>query len=141
MLCASVICVGFQPGSQATKDSGVGLKYTASTPIRKPQQDGKERAVPSSCLGILGLFSYQGAGYINRFQIKVSQITSGKLHFSCLVNDFWSLKSIRYSPVSSLAWEALCDLVLASGPPCLPSSGSPFCQPCPAACCVSRLRV
>ncbi|XP_058528803.1 centriolin isoform X2 [Ochotona princeps] len=31
--------------SQATKDSGVGLKYTASTPIRKPhpgQQDGKE---------------------------------------------------------------------------------------------------
>ncbi|XP_070374951.1 centriolin isoform X4 [Equus asinus] len=31
--------------SQATKDSGVGLKYTASTPVRKPHpgcQDGKE---------------------------------------------------------------------------------------------------
>ncbi|XP_062938195.1 centriolin isoform X2 [Cynocephalus volans] len=31
--------------SQATKDSGVGLKYTASTPVRKPhpgQQEGKE---------------------------------------------------------------------------------------------------
>lgn len=29
---------------------------------------------------------------------------------------FGPLKSIRYSPVSSLAREALCDLVLASGP-------------------------
>nr|XP_031533008.1 centriolin [Vicugna pacos] len=28
--------------SQATKDSGVSLKRTASTPIRKPRQDGKE---------------------------------------------------------------------------------------------------
>ncbi|KAJ1059145.1 hypothetical protein K5549_007946 [Capra hircus] len=37
--------------SQATKDSGVGLKYTASTPIRKPQQDGKEDGAPPAASG------------------------------------------------------------------------------------------
>ncbi|XP_021566921.1 centriolin [Carlito syrichta] len=40
--------------SQATKDSGVGLKYTASTPIRKPrpgQQDGKEGSGPPPASG------------------------------------------------------------------------------------------
>nr|XP_012627168.1 centriolin isoform X2 [Microcebus murinus] len=41
-------------GSQATKDSGVGLKYTASTPIRKShtgQQDGKEGNGPLPASG------------------------------------------------------------------------------------------
>ena len=37
-----------------------------------------------------GCIPPSGAAYINRFQIKVSQITSRKLHFSWLVNDFWS---------------------------------------------------
>nr|XP_045229687.1 centriolin isoform X7 [Macaca fascicularis] len=40
--------------SQATKDSGVGLKYTASTPVRKPcpgQQDGKEGSGPPPASG------------------------------------------------------------------------------------------
>ncbi|XP_053419995.1 centriolin [Nycticebus coucang] len=40
--------------SQATKDSGVGLKYTASTPIRKScpgQQDGKEGSGPPPASG------------------------------------------------------------------------------------------
>nr|XP_054376536.1 centriolin isoform X11 [Pongo abelii] len=40
--------------SQATKDSGVGLKYTASTPVRKPrpgQQDGKEGSQPPPASG------------------------------------------------------------------------------------------
>ncbi|XP_039722662.1 centriolin isoform X2 [Pteropus medius] len=40
--------------SQATKDSGVGLKYTASTPIRKPhpgRQDGKEGSGPPPASG------------------------------------------------------------------------------------------
>ncbi|XP_063492113.1 centriolin isoform X13 [Symphalangus syndactylus] len=40
--------------SQATKDSGVGLKYTASTPVRKPrpgQQDGKEGSRPPPASG------------------------------------------------------------------------------------------
>ncbi|XP_032020893.1 centriolin isoform X2 [Hylobates moloch] len=40
--------------SQATKDSGVGLKYTASTPVRKPrpgQQDGKEGSRPPLASG------------------------------------------------------------------------------------------
>ncbi|ELW64672.1 Centriolin [Tupaia chinensis] len=40
--------------SQATKDSGVGLKYTASTPVRKPgpgQQDGKEGGGPPPASG------------------------------------------------------------------------------------------
>ncbi|XP_064435527.1 centriolin isoform X6 [Mirounga angustirostris] len=40
--------------SQATKDSGVGLKYTASTPVRKPrhgQQDGKEDSGPPPVSG------------------------------------------------------------------------------------------
>nr|XP_020749240.1 centriolin [Odocoileus virginianus texanus] len=37
--------------SQATKDSGVGLKYAASTPIRKPQQDGKEDGAPPAASG------------------------------------------------------------------------------------------
>ncbi|XP_045152487.1 centriolin isoform X2 [Echinops telfairi] len=40
--------------SQATKDSGVGLKCTASTPIRKPhpaQQDGKEGSGPPPAAG------------------------------------------------------------------------------------------
>ncbi|XP_072583587.1 centriolin isoform X1 [Vulpes vulpes] len=40
--------------SQATKDSGVGLKYTASTPVRKPhrgRQDGKENSGPPPASG------------------------------------------------------------------------------------------
>ncbi|XP_035111946.3 centriolin isoform X1 [Callithrix jacchus] len=40
--------------SQATKDSGVGLKYTASTPVGKPrpgQQDGKEGSGPPPASG------------------------------------------------------------------------------------------
>ncbi|XP_017358796.1 centriolin isoform X3 [Cebus imitator] len=40
--------------SQATRDSGVGLKYTASTPVRKPrpgQQDGKEGSGPPPASG------------------------------------------------------------------------------------------
>ncbi|XP_028349378.1 centriolin isoform X4 [Physeter macrocephalus] len=37
--------------SQATKDSGVGLKYAASTPVRKPWQDGKEGSVPPPASG------------------------------------------------------------------------------------------
>ncbi|XP_055283759.1 centriolin isoform X2 [Moschus berezovskii] len=37
--------------SQATKDSGVGLKYAASTPIGKPQQDGKEDGAPPAASG------------------------------------------------------------------------------------------
>ncbi|XP_010806632.2 centriolin isoform X1 [Bos taurus] len=37
--------------SQATKDSGVGLKYAASTPIRKPQQDGREDGAPQAASG------------------------------------------------------------------------------------------
>ncbi|XP_047278633.1 centriolin isoform X10 [Homo sapiens] len=40
--------------SQATKDSGVGLKYSASTPVRKPrpgQQDGKEGSQPPPASG------------------------------------------------------------------------------------------
>ncbi|XP_020923855.1 centriolin isoform X2 [Sus scrofa] len=37
--------------SQATKDSGVGLKYAASTPLRKPQQDGKEGSAPPPASG------------------------------------------------------------------------------------------
>nr|XP_060465539.1 centriolin [Panthera onca] len=40
--------------SQATKDSGVGLKYTASTPVRKPcrgWQDGKEESGPPPVSG------------------------------------------------------------------------------------------
>ncbi|XP_059956567.1 centriolin isoform X4 [Mesoplodon densirostris] len=37
--------------SQATKDSGVGLKYAASTPVRKPWQDGKERSAPPPASG------------------------------------------------------------------------------------------
>ncbi|XP_026369669.2 centriolin isoform X4 [Ursus arctos] len=40
--------------SQATKDSGVGLKYTASTPVRKPRrgrQDGKEDSGPPPVSG------------------------------------------------------------------------------------------
>uniref|UniRef100_A0A8C6R3Y8 Centriolin n=1 Tax=Nannospalax galili TaxID=1026970 RepID=A0A8C6R3Y8_NANGA len=40
--------------SQATKDSGVGLKYTASTPLRKPQpgqQEGKDRSRPLPASG------------------------------------------------------------------------------------------
>ncbi|XP_073081501.1 centriolin isoform X3 [Manis javanica] len=40
--------------SQATKDSGVGLKYTASTPVRKPhprRQDGKEGSGPPPASG------------------------------------------------------------------------------------------
>ncbi|XP_008150352.3 centriolin isoform X1 [Eptesicus fuscus] len=40
--------------SQATKDSGVGLKYAASTPIRKPhpgQSDGKEGSGPPPASG------------------------------------------------------------------------------------------
>lgn len=40
--------------SQATKDSGVGLKYAASTPARQPhsqQQDGKEGSDPPPALG------------------------------------------------------------------------------------------
>uniref|UniRef100_H0X846 Centriolin n=1 Tax=Otolemur garnettii TaxID=30611 RepID=H0X846_OTOGA len=40
--------------SQATKDSGVGLKYTASTPIRKScpgQQDGREGSGPPPASG------------------------------------------------------------------------------------------
>uniref|UniRef100_A0A673TRV8 Centriolin n=1 Tax=Suricata suricatta TaxID=37032 RepID=A0A673TRV8_SURSU len=40
--------------SQATKDSGVGLKYTASTPVRKPrhgQRDGKETSGPPPVSG------------------------------------------------------------------------------------------
>lgn len=38
------------------------------------------------------------AGYINRLQIKVSQITSGKLRFSCLINDFWSPEFHKAQP-------------------------------------------
>ncbi|XP_025138139.2 centriolin isoform X10 [Bubalus bubalis] len=37
--------------SQATKDSGVGLKYAASTPIRKPQQNGREDGAPPAASG------------------------------------------------------------------------------------------
>ncbi|XP_067599572.1 centriolin isoform X9 [Pseudorca crassidens] len=37
--------------SQATKDSGVGLKYAASTPVRKPWQDGKEHSAPPPASG------------------------------------------------------------------------------------------
>ncbi|KAF4019646.1 hypothetical protein G4228_011171 [Cervus hanglu yarkandensis] len=37
--------------SQATKDSGVGLKYAASTPVRKPPQDGKEDGAPPAASG------------------------------------------------------------------------------------------
>nr|XP_031306211.1 centriolin isoform X3 [Camelus dromedarius] len=37
--------------SQATKDSGVSLKRTASTPIRKPRQDGKEGSAPPPASG------------------------------------------------------------------------------------------
>ncbi|XP_032334221.1 centriolin isoform X2 [Camelus ferus] len=37
--------------SQATKDSGVSLKHTASTPIRKPRQDGKEGSAPPPASG------------------------------------------------------------------------------------------
>eukprot|EP00069_Balaena_mysticetus_P004486 bmy_04573T0 len=37
--------------SQATKDSGVGLKYAASTPVRKPWQDGKEGSAPPPASG------------------------------------------------------------------------------------------
>ncbi|XP_065736016.1 centriolin-like [Phocoena phocoena] len=37
--------------SQATKDSGVGLKYAASTPVRKPWQDGKEHRAPPPASG------------------------------------------------------------------------------------------
>uniref|UniRef100_A0A8C3YJV4 Centriolin n=1 Tax=Catagonus wagneri TaxID=51154 RepID=A0A8C3YJV4_9CETA len=37
--------------SQATKDSGVGLKYAASTPLRKPPQDGKEDSAPPPASG------------------------------------------------------------------------------------------
>ncbi|XP_060056053.1 centriolin isoform X2 [Erinaceus europaeus] len=37
--------------SQATKDSGVGLKYTASTPAGKTQQDGKESIGPPPAFG------------------------------------------------------------------------------------------
>nr|XP_025138138.1 centriolin isoform X8 [Bubalus bubalis] len=37
--------------SQATKDSGVGMKYAASTPIRKPQQNGREDGAPPAASG------------------------------------------------------------------------------------------
>ncbi|XP_031225835.1 centriolin isoform X3 [Mastomys coucha] len=45
-------------GSQATKDSGLGLKYTASTPLRKPQPGQKEEKDSSGPLPASGYWVY-----------------------------------------------------------------------------------
>ena len=84
-----------------------------------------------------GCIPPSGAAYINRFQIKVSQITSRKLHFSWLVNDFWSPEIHEVQSSLSACSGALCDLAVAVAP-CLASHRSPACQPHPAACCVSH---
>lgn len=44
--------------SQATKDSGLGLKYTASTPLRKPQPGQQEEKDSSGPLPASGYWVY-----------------------------------------------------------------------------------
>lgn len=113
MLCCHLFQVSSH-SSQATKDSGVGLKYAASTPVRKPWQDGKEYSAPPPASGYW-VYSPIRSG------LHKSCSNRGKLHqgscisLACLMTFYWFPEIHKtQSRLLILLCKALCDLVLAN---------------------------
>lgn len=112
--CALLSLQVSSQSSQATKDSGLGLKYTASTPLRKPQPGQQEEKNSSGPLPASGYWVYSPI----RSTLRKSLPKRGRPHhiqraasLSLAKNLLLSLERNRCSPKSPLTLILCCWLV------------------------------